>query len=271
MRISCADDLGIRRIELRFDLSFDPPADSSCLMPRLPNPPAPGTLKDDMPVYLYVAVTDTGPGLTPKELELLFQRFSQVSPKTHTVFGGSGLGLFVCRKITELMGGRIEVTSEHGKGSTFRFFIEARTCQTSKRPASIDDVEMAEARPPIKRRHTATKMGFAGPGPKPHVLIVEDNLINQTVLARQLKHVGLTCEGEWVPRACKGPKNVQRSSRVEQRWKCSRGIVHGRILIRRSREQRSRSAREGPSRLEPHAAASGSAVRLHPHGLGDAR
>jgi hypothetical protein len=198
MRVSCADISGVRRIELRFDLSFEPPADSSCLMPRLPDSPAPGTLKDDMPVYLYVAVTDTGPGLTPKELELLFQRFSQVSPKTHTVFGGSGLGLFVCRKITELMGGRIEVASEHGKGSTFRFFIEARTCQTSKRPASIDDVEMAEARPPIKRRHTATKMGFAGPGPKPHVLIVEDNLINQTVLARQLKHVGLTCEGEWI-------------------------------------------------------------------------
>jgi signal transduction histidine kinase len=36
-------------------------------------------LKDDMPVYLYVAVTDTGPGLTPKELDMLFQRFSQVS------------------------------------------------------------------------------------------------------------------------------------------------------------------------------------------------
>lgn len=202
----CADVSGVRRIELRFDLSFEPPADSSCLMPRLPDPPAPGSLKDDMPVYLYVAVTDTGPGMTPNELELLFQRFSQVSPKTHTIFGGSGLGLFVCRKITELMGGRIEVASEHGKGSTFRFFIEARTCQTSKRPASIDDVEMAEARPPIKRRHTATRMGFAGPGPKPHVLIVEDNLINQTVLARQLKHVGLTCEGEWVSRACKGPQ-----------------------------------------------------------------
>ena len=98
-------------------------------MPRLPDPSH--NAKDDMPLYLYVAgaceayaisgkhglilltlVTDTGPGLTPKELDMLFQRFSQVSrqssmmlrvpfdistAKTHTIFGGSGLGLFVCR------------------------------------------------------------------------------------------------------------------------------------------------------------------------------
>lgn len=46
-------------------------------MPALPDK-AP-LLRDDLPVYLYVAVTDTGPGLTPKELDMLFQRFSQVS------------------------------------------------------------------------------------------------------------------------------------------------------------------------------------------------
>jgi CheY-like chemotaxis protein len=173
----------VRRIELRFDLSFEPPDDMSCQMPRLPRKPLHVT--EDMPIYLYVAVTDTGPGLTPSELEMLFQRFSQVSPKTHTVFGGSGLGLFVCRKITELMGGRIEVVSEYGKGSTFRFFIQARTCNPQKR--SITPI--ANPAPAKKARKGIT-------GPKPHVLIVEDNLINQTVLARQLRHVGLTCAGE---------------------------------------------------------------------------
>jgi signal transduction histidine kinase len=67
----------VRKIELKFDLSFEPPVDDSCLMPRLPERPA--ELKDDVPIFLYVAVTDTGPGLTAPELELLFQRFSQVS------------------------------------------------------------------------------------------------------------------------------------------------------------------------------------------------
>jgi signal transduction histidine kinase len=52
------------------------------MMPGLPDPLAPGQLRDDMKAYLYVAVTDTGPGLTPKELDMLFQRFSQVSRKS---------------------------------------------------------------------------------------------------------------------------------------------------------------------------------------------
>lgn len=69
----------VRKIELRWDLSFDPPLPGTCVMPRLPEPSP--LLKDDMEVYLYVAVTDTGPGLTPKELDMLFQRFSQVSRK----------------------------------------------------------------------------------------------------------------------------------------------------------------------------------------------
>jgi hypothetical protein len=50
-------------------------------MPHLPEPPASGALKDDLPIYLYVAVTDAGPGLTQSELELLFQCFSHPSRK----------------------------------------------------------------------------------------------------------------------------------------------------------------------------------------------
>lgn len=69
----------VRRIELRFDVSFDPPTEGTCVMPGLPDPLAPGQLRDDMDIYLYVAVKDTGPGLTAKELDMLFQRFSQVS------------------------------------------------------------------------------------------------------------------------------------------------------------------------------------------------
>jgi len=58
-------------------------------MPSLPDK-AP-LLKDDMRAYLYVAVTDTGPGLTPKELDMLFQRFSQVSRESLLLTGWIGL------------------------------------------------------------------------------------------------------------------------------------------------------------------------------------
>ncbi|WVQ90544.1 hypothetical protein IAS59_004324 [Cryptococcus gattii] len=174
----------IRRIEVRTDISFDPPEEGTCAVAKnvLSQP---SILKDDEPVFVFLEVADTGPGLSKDECQKLFQRFSQVSPKTHTIFGGSGLGLFVCRKLAELMGGSIEVVSERGKGSVFRFYIKAKACRTSPATNSGLEAEMKA------QRKTARYFGLTR---KPHVLIVEDNLINQTVLARQLKHCNLTCD-----------------------------------------------------------------------------
>lgn len=62
------------------------------------------------------------------ELKLLFQRFQQASPKTYKQYGGSGLGLFISRELSELQGGQIGVYSEAGKGSTFSFYVKARRC-----------------------------------------------------------------------------------------------------------------------------------------------
>ncbi len=68
-------------------------------------------------VYLYFAVKDTGRGLSEDEKTRLFHRFSQASPRTHVQYGGSGLGLFISRELTELQGGEIGVASEEGAGS----------------------------------------------------------------------------------------------------------------------------------------------------------
>lgn len=77
-------------------------------------------------INLHFAVTDTGQGLGADEMSALFQRFSQASPRTHVKYGGSGLGLFISRILTELQGGQIGVTSEKGYGSTFAFYIRSR-------------------------------------------------------------------------------------------------------------------------------------------------
>lgn len=62
-------------------------------------------------VYLSFSITDTGRGLSAEEAENLFQRFRQASPKTYSEYGGSGLGLFICRELVELHGGQIGVRS----------------------------------------------------------------------------------------------------------------------------------------------------------------
>ncbi|KAK8171098.1 hypothetical protein BKA80DRAFT_339132 [Phyllosticta citrichinensis] len=75
--------------------------------------------------FLQFSVTDTGCGLSVDEKKLLFMRFSQ-APRTMVHYGGSGLGLFICRELTELQGGGIGVESEANRGSTFAFFLKVR-------------------------------------------------------------------------------------------------------------------------------------------------
>ncbi|KAJ5476255.1 CheY-like superfamily [Penicillium sp. IBT 31633x] len=76
--------------------------------------------------YVMVAVKDSGIGITDQAQKRLFERFNQATPKTESIYGGSGLGLNVCRKLCHLHGGEIGVSSEEGSGSTFGFFFKVR-------------------------------------------------------------------------------------------------------------------------------------------------
>ena len=76
---------------------------------------------------LQFRVQDTGIGLTPAQQEKIFESFTQADSSTTREYGGTGLGLAICKLLTELMGGKITVTSTPGKGSEFRFSIAA-TC-----------------------------------------------------------------------------------------------------------------------------------------------
>jgi signal transduction histidine kinase len=76
-------------------------------------------------IYLQVAVADTGSGLDDKQIQALFKRFAQASPKTYKQYGGSGLGLFISRELCELQGGQIGVSSSVDR-TTFTFYVKAK-------------------------------------------------------------------------------------------------------------------------------------------------
>ncbi|KAM3069164.1 hypothetical protein ACMFMG_010684 [Clarireedia jacksonii] len=158
-------------------------------------------------VYLNIKVQDSGRGLDEHEQTLLFQKFSQASPRTHVQYGGSGLGLFISRELTELQGGQIGLASIAGEGSTFAFYILARRCNAPEVPTLA--ITKPESRGenqsnPVTRIHSPAPQASVNhrlQAPNEplkaltisspiHVLIVEDNIINQKVLTKQLLHVG---------------------------------------------------------------------------------
>lgn len=166
----------------------------------------------DERIYLYFFVQDTGPGLEEDGLRRLFKRFSQATSKTHVTYGGSGLGLYICKELAEKQGGGIGVASNAGQGSVFAIFIEARKAaspekkqdhptETVPRPATRVDVEANSA--PRSDPETGTLVQEKGDDTESStpsqpraltILLVEDNLVNQKVLAAQLRKARCTVE-----------------------------------------------------------------------------
>ena len=79
--------------------------------------------RDDNEVALHLAVEDTGVGVSPEKQKEIFEAFTQADGSMTRKFGGTGLGLTITRRLVEMMGGRIWVESEPGRGSVFHFIV----------------------------------------------------------------------------------------------------------------------------------------------------
>ena len=76
--------------------------------------------------HFTIAVTDTGPGIPPEEVNLVFEQFHQIDNSNTKAKGGTGLGLAIAKQIVEMHGGRIWVESTLGKGATFQMELPIR-------------------------------------------------------------------------------------------------------------------------------------------------
>ena len=80
-------------------------------------------MKESDAHYYVIDVRDSGIGMTQKQCDDVFKPYTQADSSTTKKYGGTGLGLTISKNYCEMMGGRIEVSSELGKGSEFKVFI----------------------------------------------------------------------------------------------------------------------------------------------------
>jgi len=116
-------------------------------------------------INLVFTVSDTGVGICPEKLDMIFEPFEQADGSTTRRYGGTGLGLAISSQLIGLMGGKISVSSQLGVGSTFRFTVELdRDRQLDGQAATVDSERLAGWR----------------------VLVVDDNATNRRILEEVL-------------------------------------------------------------------------------------
>ncbi|MBY0424303.1 MAG: response regulator, partial [Cytophagales bacterium] len=125
-------------------------------------------------------ITDTGIGISPENIQLLFNSFSQVDASNTKSYGGTGLGLAISKQLCKLMHGEIGVNSEVGKGSVFWFTFEAEITDLAPINGKESSVQLSKS------------IHFEGK--KPHVLLVDDNLVNRKVAGEILKKINVTVD-----------------------------------------------------------------------------
>jgi signal transduction histidine kinase/ActR/RegA family two-component response regulator len=128
-------------------------------------------------VVVRFQVTDTGVGIPPEKQQVIFDPFRQADGSMARRYGGTGLGLTISSRLVELMGGRIQVESESGKGSTFSFVVRLAPASAGERAQLAWELRKVAG-------------GAASPRHEARILIAEDNAVSQRLVAELLKREG---------------------------------------------------------------------------------
>ena len=132
---------------------------------------------------LQIDVIDTGIGMTGEQLSKLFQPFTQADSSTTRKFGGTGLGLTICKRLAEALGGDITVSSKRGAGSTFSVTISTGSLDGIRLVDQVSDVESPDQTQQPKKNNSQVRIDC-------HILLAEDGPDNQRLISFLLRKAG---------------------------------------------------------------------------------
>ncbi len=154
--------------------------------------------RNDLTAHVRFAVTDSGIGIPPEKLRLIFEAFTQADSSTTRRYGGTGLGLAISARLVSLMGDQLDVQSELGKGSTFSFTLRL---PRGKKPVNSDQTTSSVIILPSLLESTRIH--------PLNILLVEDGLMNQKIAMALLEkwghHVTIAINGREAVDALKQP------------------------------------------------------------------
>ncbi len=135
-------------------------------------------------------VWDTGIGMDEQTVKKLFRPFTQADESTTRKYGGTGLGLTICKDLVEAMGGKLQVQSYPGQGSCFWFALPLERADDATEPATAAETSSMEEETMVGLAKSLSTPGLN----QERVLLVEDNPVNQLVASSMLDVLGVTCE-----------------------------------------------------------------------------
>ena len=141
---------------------------------------------DDSSIMLHISVKDTGIGIKPKDIQKLFAPFERIEEQRNRTIEGTGLGMSIVKRTLDMMGSKLSIESEYGKGSTFSFAVRQKIAENIPL-GNLNEAQKKSVAEASNYKETLY-------APKARILFVDDTPMNLQVVQGLLKHTGITLD-----------------------------------------------------------------------------